>query len=243
MDRHDRLSSPAAGRPAQAGRSRARTQRTARRSARQCQVPQRRATAASRRREATGDAGPTQGSAAARRRALRCRPRRPRAFPRHHGSVRSSTSTADLCVLRRVMRGTPPPTDLRQSKARIVADPGKLGQIHPGGRGHPYPARRDLSHRSEGYVVWRGLDGVPRAVPVPEAILPDPGKLAADRIGIFPATSRPSGDQPLDAWMALNIHVLRCYLGLSPMRSAPSWQSGFRDARTSRSPGSAWPGA
>jgi hypothetical protein len=30
--------------------------------------------------------------------------------------------------------------------------------------------------------------------------------------------------------------------GLSPMRPAASWQSGLRDARTSRSPGSAWPG-
>ena len=57
-------------------------------------------------------------------------------------------------------------------------------------------------------MVWRGLDGMPRAVPVPEVLLPDPGKLSANRIGIFPATSRPAGDQPLGAWMALNNHVL-----------------------------------
>ena len=50
--------------------SRARTQRTARRSARQHQGPPRRATAASQGREATGGAGPIQGPAAARRRAL-----------------------------------------------------------------------------------------------------------------------------------------------------------------------------
>jgi hypothetical protein len=71
--------------------------------------------------------------------------------------------------------------------------------MHLDGRGHPYPARRDLSHRSQGYLVWRGLDGVPRAVLIPEVLLPDPGKLSANRIGIFPATGRPAGDQPLGA--------------------------------------------
>ena len=73
-------------------------------------------------------------------------------------------------------------------------------------------------------MIWRGLDGVPRAVPVPEAIHPDPGKLSADRIGIFPATSRPSGDQSLDAWMALNIHVLPqagVFIGVYVVTEAP----------------------
>ena len=73
-------------------------------------------------------------------------------------------------------------------------------------------------------MIWRGLDGVPRAAPVPEAIHPDPGKLSADRIGIFPAASRPSGDQPLDAWMALNIHVLPqagVFIGVYVVTEAP----------------------
>jgi hypothetical protein len=74
-------------------------------------------------------------------------------------------------------------------------------------------------------VVWRGLDGVPRAVPVPEAILPDPGKLSADRIGIFPATSRPSGDQPLDAWMALHqSKSIAMAAELSPLLAGPEAQ-------------------
>ena len=35
-------------------------------------------------------------------------------------------------------------------------------------------------------MVWSGLDGVPRAVPVPEVLLPGPGELSADRTGILP---------------------------------------------------------
>ena len=57
-------------------------------------------------------------------------------------------------------------------------------------------------------MVWRGLEDVPRTVPVPEVLLPDPGKPSADRIGIFPTPDRPAGDQSLGAWMAVNIHVL-----------------------------------
>ena len=57
-------------------------------------------------------------------------------------------------------------------------------------------------------MVWRGVNGVLRAVPVSEALLPDPGKLSANRIGIFPSTFRQAGDQPLGAFVALNDHVL-----------------------------------
>lgn len=57
-------------------------------------------------------------------------------------------------------------------------------------------------------MVWRGLNGVPRAVLVTEALLPDPGKLSADRIGISPPAFRPAGNQPLRAFTASNNHVL-----------------------------------
>ena len=36
----------------------------------------------------------------------------------------------------------------------------------------------------------------------------DPGKLSADRIGIVPPPDLPAGDQPLGAWMTVNIRVL-----------------------------------
>lgn len=57
-------------------------------------------------------------------------------------------------------------------------------------------------------MVRRGLDNVPRAVLVTEALLPDPGKLSADRIGISALTFRLAGDQPLCAFIASNDHVL-----------------------------------
>ena len=66
-------------------------------------------------------------------------------------------------------------------------------------------------------MVWRGLNRVPRAVLVTEALLPDPGKLSANRIGISPSTFRPAGDQPLCAFTASNNHVLpqaRVFIGV-----------------------------
>lgn len=57
-------------------------------------------------------------------------------------------------------------------------------------------------------MVWRGLNGVPCAVLVTEALLPDPGKLSANCISIFPSTFRPAGDQPLGSFVALNNHVV-----------------------------------
>lgn len=66
-------------------------------------------------------------------------------------------------------------------------------------------------------MVWRGLNGVPRAVLVTEALLPGPGKLGANRIGIFPPAFRPGGDQPLRALMTPDDHVLpqaRVFIGV-----------------------------
>ena len=57
-------------------------------------------------------------------------------------------------------------------------------------------------------MVRRGLNGVPRAVLITEALLPDPRKLSANSIGIFLPTFRPAADQPLGAFMAVNNHVL-----------------------------------
>lgn len=51
-------------------------------------------------------------------------------------------------------------------------------------------------------MVW------PRAVPVPEVLLPGPSELSADRIGILPTPGHPAGDQPVGARLALSIQVL-----------------------------------
>jgi hypothetical protein len=84
----------------------------------------------------------------------------------------------------------------------------ELGQVHLDDRGHPEPGRCDLSHRPEDYPVWRGLDGVPGTVPVPEVLLPVPGELSTYRIGVFSPARRPAGDQSPGAVVAVNGHPL-----------------------------------